>query len=103
MGELDRLTRMFVERAAALVLYARQWLDDDVASAEDVVQEALTALLVERRNVVDPVPWMYRAVRNAAIDQARSTKRRRKREHAVAESRREWFESRADSSIDAMM
>jgi RNA polymerase sigma factor (sigma-70 family) len=99
MSELGRLTQTVLERAAGLTLYARQWLD--AASAEDVVQEALTALLVQRPPPDDPIAWMYRAVRNGAIDHARATSRRRQRERAVAERRGEWFEPRPDSAIDA--
>src|SRR3954471_20921033 len=70
MSDLNRLTQMVVDRAAALALYARQWLGDDASSAQDVVQDALTALLMQRQPPSDPVAWMYRAVRNAAIDHA---------------------------------
>ena len=99
MSELDELAQMVVSRASGLALYARQWLD--ATSAEDVVQEALTALLSQRRTPDDPIAWMYRAVRNAAIDHARSASRRRRREQSVAATRDEWFEARADSLIDA--
>jgi len=101
MSDLNRLTEMVVERAGGLVLYARQWLD--AASAEDVVQEALTALLMERREPDNPIAWMYRAVHNSAIDSARSASRRRRREQTVALMRREWFESSADSALDAQV
>jgi len=100
MGDLEQLARCVMERAAGLTLYARQFLDD-AASAEDVVQEAFTSLLAQHPPPVDPIGWMYRAVRNAAIDQSRSSSRRRRREQAVAESRREWFESPAEALIDA--
>jgi RNA polymerase sigma-70 factor (ECF subfamily) len=100
MGDLENLAQRVIDRAPALMLYARQWLDD-TASAEDVVQEALTSLLTQRPPPHDPIAWMFRAVRNAAIDQARSASRRRRREQVVAESRREWFEPRADALIDA--
>jgi len=99
MGDLTRLTRLVLPRQPALTLYARQWLD--AASAEDAVQEALTALLTQRMTPNDPIAWMFRAVRNAAIDAARSTSRRKRREQAVATDRSEWFESRPDSAIDA--
>jgi len=98
MSDLARLTQLVAERAAAMALYARQWLD--AASAEDVVQEALTALLTQPRAPDDPVAWTYRAVRNAAIDHARAASRRRRRERIVAAARREWFETAADSLID---
>jgi RNA polymerase sigma factor (sigma-70 family) len=101
MSDLNHLTQMVTERAGGLVLYARQWLD--AASAEDVVQEALTALLMETRVPQNPIAWMYRAVHNAAIDSVRSTSRRRRREQIVATGRREWFESSADSLLDAQV
>jgi RNA polymerase sigma factor (sigma-70 family) len=97
--DIERLTRVIGERAAALVLYARQWLD--AASADDAVQEALVALLGQRRPPHNPIAWIYRAVRNAAIDQVRSTSRRRRREQTVAFERQELFESRAETRIDA--
>jgi RNA polymerase sigma-70 factor (ECF subfamily) len=100
-SDLDRLARVVAERASALALYARQWLD--AASAEDVVQEALSALLSQRRAPDDPIAWMYRAVRNAAIDQARSSSRRRRREQTVAATRGDWFVSHPDSLIDAQI
>jgi RNA polymerase sigma factor (sigma-70 family) len=99
MGEADRLAQLVMQRLAALTLFARQWLD--AASAEDVVQEALTTLLMQRKSPDDPVAWMFRAVRNAAIDHCRTTANRRRREQSVAEARGEWFESRMDAAIDA--
>jgi RNA polymerase sigma factor (sigma-70 family) len=99
MGEADRLAQLVVERLAALTLFARQWLD--AASAEDVVQEALTSLLMQRKSPDDPVAWMFRAVRNAAIDHCRTSANRWRREQSVAEARGEWFESRMDAAIDA--
>ena len=101
MSQLERLAQRVMDRAAGLALYARQWLGDDATAAEDVVQEALTSLLAQTPPPRDPIAWMYRAVRNAAIDQSRATSRRRRREQTVAESRREWFESSADALIDA--
>src|SRR6476469_8790661 len=95
--ELEGLTRVVVDRAGALALYARQWLDP--SSAEDAVQEALADLLSQRRAPEDPVAWMFRAVRNAAIDHSRVASRRRAREQAVARERREWFEMRPDALI----
>src|SRR5262245_50929488 len=99
MSELDRVTQAVAERAPQLVLYARQWLD--ASAAEDAVQEALTALLTERSRPSDPIAWMFRAVRNAAIDRGRASWRRRRREEIVASQRVEWFESRVESLIDA--
>ena len=98
-SDVERLTQMVTDSAAALVLYARQWLD--AAAADDAVQEALVALLAQREPPRNPTAWMYRTVRNAAIDAARSTARRRRREQLVALSRREWFISDPDAMIDS--
>jgi RNA polymerase sigma factor (sigma-70 family) len=101
MTELNRRALLVADRAAALVLYARQW-SPDADAAEDVVQEALTALLGQPAGAVaDPVAWMFRAVRNGAIDRARTDSRRRRRERAAAEARREWFETTPDAAMDA--
>jgi RNA polymerase sigma factor (sigma-70 family) len=97
--DADQLTRMVTESAAALALYARQWIDG--AGADDAVQEALVALLAERQPPRNPRAWMYRAVRNAAIDAVRSTGRRRRRELSIAQSRHEWFIPQLDNRLDA--
>ena len=91
------LNRLAIDRAAGLTLYARQWLD--APDAEDAVQDALTALVSLPRRPDDPIAWMYRAVRNAAIDAARSESRRARRERTVAESRPEWFAEHPDAAI----
>ena len=101
MSEPDRLAKLVLGRAAGLALYARQWLGR--AAAEDVVQEALASLLAQWAAPDDPVAWMFRAVRNAAIDQARSTSRRRKREETFARARRDLFETSNDSLMDAAL
>jgi RNA polymerase sigma-70 factor (ECF subfamily) len=97
--DVEHLTRLVAQRAAALVLYARQWLDP--AGADDAVQDAFAALVAQRRPPDNPAAWLYRAVRNAALDQVRSAVRRRRREQSVAQERRELFESSAESQIDA--
>jgi RNA polymerase sigma-70 factor (ECF subfamily) len=100
-GDVERLTRVVVERGGALALYARQWLDG--ASADDVVQEALVALLAERRPPRNPIAWMYRAVRNAAIDAVRSAQRRKRREESVARVRGTWFVPEPEAALDARL
>src|SRR3954452_6399545 len=98
-GEIEQLTRTVTERAAALVLYARQWLD--AATADDVVQDSAIRLLGLPHAPRNPAAWMYRAVRNAAIDAARATDRRRHREQAVGRGRAAWFIPDSDALIDA--
>jgi RNA polymerase sigma-70 factor (ECF subfamily) len=97
----EHLAREIGESAAALVLYARQWLD--AATAEDVVQNALVALLSQRRAPHNLRAWMYRAVRNGAIDSGRATSRRRRREQSVAQTRRGWFLPHLDAVLDAQI
>jgi RNA polymerase sigma-70 factor (ECF subfamily) len=97
--DLERLTQAATERAGALVLYARQWLD--AAGADDAVQEAVVALLAQPAAPRNPGAWLYRAVRNAAIDAARAGQRRRRREQTVAFGRREWFSPQPDALLDA--
>lgn len=99
MNDLSQAAQQAVKHATRLTLYARQWLSAD--QAQDVVQDALTALLSQRTCPADPLAWMYTAVRHSAIDQLRAGTRRRRREERAAQDRREWFEATSDSAIDA--
>jgi RNA polymerase sigma factor (sigma-70 family) len=84
----ETVTRLWDAHCAPLVLYARQWCD----APEDVVQEAFL-LLVRQVVVLDnPVGWLYRVVRNRAINAGRSRGRRSRREAAVAAYGEPWFE-----------
>src|SRR4051812_2162922 len=100
MDQRAALTRAGGGRAGALRLYACQLLDD-ASAADDVVQEALVSLLTASAVPDDAVAWMYRVVRNAALDHRRSSARRRRRERRVAEARVEWFVPRPAALIDA--
>ncbi|MCH7687961.1 MAG: sigma-70 family RNA polymerase sigma factor [Planctomycetes bacterium] len=93
----ELLVTLFDRHAAALELYAAQWAD----APADIVQEAFIRLVQQ-----DPLPkqfvgWLYRTVRNGAISAARSSNRRRKRETTFAQSTQQWFESAAESELDA--
>jgi RNA polymerase sigma-70 factor (ECF subfamily) len=62
-----------------LVLYARKVLGDQADSAEDIVQEAYLRLLALAANDDAPAsarPWLFRVVRNLAVDERRSASRR---------------------------
>lgn len=83
--------------AAALTLYARQWCD----TAEDVVQEAFLLLIQQRSLPANPVAWLYRVVRNAAISASRSDQRRQRRESARASTVTAWFVPNEDADLDA--
>lgn len=84
------------QHAAALVLCARQWCREP----EDVVQEAFFKLVRQGQPPHDAVAWLYRVVRNGAIDAGKTAQRRRRRESTVARSER-WFVEDEIDGLDA--
>ena len=88
----------FEAHAAALVLYARQWLPG--GHAEDAVQEVFVRLMAQHRPPTNVKAWLFRAVRNEAVSQWRSWRRRDERERRLA-VHEPWFESGGGESIDA--
>ena len=78
--------RLIDSHGAPLVLYARQWCD----VAEDVVQEAFLKLVRLGQPPEDAAAWLYRVVRNGALDAAKRARRRQRRESAAARPVR-WF------------
>src|SRR5688572_33019637 len=91
-----RLAELIDAHAAALVLFARQWC----AAPEDVVQDALCKLAGRSQWPDDPVAWLYRVVKNRAIDAGRSDRRRQRREAAASRPER-WFKEPAVEGLDA--
>ena len=81
--------------APTLVLYARQWC----AAPEDAVQDALCKLM-SVAEPDDPVAWLYRVTRNAAIDAGKAESRRKRREQKSAKPER-WFAEPAVEGMDA--
>jgi RNA polymerase sigma-70 factor (ECF subfamily) len=79
-----------------LVLYARQWCH----APEDVVQDAFVKLVAARETPRDVVPWLYRVVRNGALDLGKTSRRRSRREQVVARPEH-WFEEPAIEGLDA--
>ena len=94
-----QLSAWFDGHAAALALYARQWLEAGLA--EDVVQDVFLRLARQRRQPDNAKAWLFRCVRNAAINVLRSQRRRRRHEQRRAAERASWFVSRGDELIDA--
>ena len=93
----EAVTQLWDDHSTALVLYARQWCD----GPEDIVQEAFLLLV---RQVVAPdnsVGWLYRVVRNRAINAARSRGRRSRRETAAAMRGEPWFDAADGDRLDA--
>ena len=88
--------RLIDAHAAPLVLYARQWC----GAPEDVVQEAFVKLVRQRRPPEDAVAWLYRVVRNGALDAAKMARRRQRRESAAARPVR-WFVEPEVDGLDA--
>ena len=90
------LARLIDAHAAPLVLYARQWCD----APEDVVQEAFLKLVLQSQPPHDAVAWLYRVVRNGALDAAKRDRRRQRRESAAARPDR-WFVEPEVEGLDA--
>jgi len=92
-----QLGNLVEEHAAALVLYARQWC----AEPEDVVQDAFIKLMRQQPPPSPPLPWLYRVVRNAAIDRDRAVRRRRQHETEAASQTTLWFAPVPGTALDA--
>ena len=90
------LAQLIDTHAAPLVLYARQWC----GAPEDVVQEAFVKLVRQHRPPEDAVAWLYRVVRNGALDAAKMARRRQRREAAAARPIR-WFVEPEVDGLDA--
>ncbi|CAN5213690.1 N/A [soil metagenome] len=91
-----QLATLIDTHAASLVLFARQWC----VAPEDVVQDAFCKLTVQRKLPDDPVAWLYRVVRNRAMDVGKADRRRLRRESAAAKPVR-WFAEREVEGLDA--
>ncbi len=89
------LGQLYREHAPALRLYARQW----PVQSEDLVHEAFIKLAQQPQVPENVTPWLYRVVRNAALQAARSAARRRQRESAVS-TPEAWFAT-VDDQLDA--
>lgn len=94
----DHLGYLLDRYLPALVLYARQWC----RAPEDVVQESFVKLAKQTVPPTHPVAWLYRCVRNRAISQSRSERRRQNHEGKVAARTALWFTPAEDpAGLDA--
>ncbi|HEV3006586.1 MAG TPA: sigma-70 family RNA polymerase sigma factor [Pirellulales bacterium] len=91
-----QVARLIDAYAAPLVLYARQWCREP----EDVVQEAFVKLVRQGQPPLDPVAWLYRVVRNGALDAGKMARRRQRRESVAARADR-WFVEDEVDGLDA--
>ena len=85
----EQLGNLIDRLAAALALYARQWCDEP----EDVVQEAFVKLAAQPTAPLKPTAWLFRTVRNGAINAGIAKRRRRRHEAAAAAGVTAWFET----------
>jgi RNA polymerase sigma-70 factor (ECF subfamily) len=83
----EEVRRLYEEHAPALLGYACALLGAR-ASAEDVLQAVFLGLLHEKKPLADPVPYVFKAVRNAALNV-----RRQEARLIPLESESDWFES----------
>jgi RNA polymerase sigma factor (sigma-70 family) len=88
---------MFDRHATALALYAGQW----TAAADDCVQEALLELARQTAAPDNPAAWLYRVVRNRALNASRASRRRTTHEQSAARSRGEHRFSDAGPAASA--
>lgn len=93
----DQVREIIAKHADALVLYARQFLD--FHSAEEVVQDAIFRLVQEESTVKNHLAWLYKTVRNAALNRKTSDSRRLRREQN--REIQPWFEFDPAQKIDA--
>ena len=78
--DADQLGDLLDQHAAALELYASQW----TADPEDCVQDAFIELAGQAGTPVNVVAWLYRVVRNRALNASRSARRRADHERLAA-------------------
>lgn len=90
MSNADAWTVWLDQHGAALVLFARQWVDSR-ADAEDVVQEAFVRFWRSRQRVKQPVGYLYACVKRCAFDWQRGRRRLARREEASARPEAELF------------
>ncbi len=92
----NSLAKLLDSHGPALVLFARQWC----TVPEDVVQEAFVKLYAQTTPPDNPVAWLYRVVRNRAINEARADRRRKRREQRVATESQTWFVPAETNGVD---
>ena len=94
----ETLIRLLDEHTAGLVLHARQWCD----APEDIVHDAFLLLMKESAAPENPVGWLYRVVRNKALNAARSSRRRARHETAAAFAGEPWLVPEEGDRLDAV-
>jgi RNA polymerase sigma factor (sigma-70 family) len=94
----EYLAALLARHGSALELFARQF----TTAPEDCVQEAFIELALQPQLPSNVLAWLYRVVRNRALNMARSQRRRRKREIATVQDDPDvWFRQEPNSELDA--
>ena len=78
--EANEIGRLLAKHANSLELFAAQW----TTSAEDCVQEAFIELARQSKRPDNPLAWLFRVVRNRALNASRSDRRRSNHERLAA-------------------
>jgi len=95
--DAETLKRLLDANSAALGLYARQWCN----TPEDVVQDVFLLLMREPAVPENVVGWLYRAVRNKAINAAQASRRRATHEAEAALRAELWLTPSDSDRLDA--
>jgi RNA polymerase sigma-70 factor (ECF subfamily) len=94
--DAELLGRLIDRHAAALALYARQWCDEP----EDVVQDAFVRLAGQPAVPSNASGWLFRVVRNGAINAGIARRRRSRREAEAAAEAGAWFEPLPEAEVE---
>jgi RNA polymerase sigma-70 factor (ECF subfamily) len=94
--EPESLGNLIDQLADALVLFARSRCDEP----EDVVQEAFMKLAAQAQTPSNPAAWLFRTVRNGAVNAGIASQRRRRREAEAGARRADWFEPHPPEGAD---
>lgn len=79
----DQLEQLILTHQRSLELFASQWTN----SPEDCVQEAFLRIHRQEKRITNEAAWLFRVVRNLAIDQGRSDASRTNREQTAGRRR----------------
>jgi RNA polymerase sigma-70 factor (ECF subfamily) len=94
--EPTEIADLLDQYAASLELYASQW----TGSPEDCVQEAFVALAGQAKQPENQVGWLFRVVRNRALNEFRASRRRDERERVAAKPDFHGADPATHSEID---
>jgi RNA polymerase sigma-70 factor (ECF subfamily) len=89
-----QLERLILAHRHALELFAAQWTQ----TPEECVQDAFLKLFRSEQPIANQRAWLFRVVKNLAIDSGRSESSRKRREQTVGKERKLF--SQHSTSLD---